>query len=1138
MRRVHYKVFIQSITLILILGLVLPVSPINYLENVKELNFPLLKRNLNIQPSNMYLEQSILGSNKISEYIEKAPIKILNDSAFGIAGYNFPGSGSQNDPYIITNYQITNSSDILIYIENTTVYFDLYDCYLDGLNNDYSGIFLKNVTFGNISSSYITNVYRTIELEYSENITIQSVISKSTNYGFRFHYSHNNTLKNNWISNTANYGIYLYYSGWNTFYQNEIQETGTYGIHVERYSYYNDIIDNTITETTLHGIWLRVESYYTDVINNTILNTGGCGIELNHYVTLCKIIGNFIQDPSKAGIRIYSHSKAIIANNTIINSKEQGILLEANIYTISITRNVIINSSSYGMKISYSCNESIVTWNTFLDNNKSGVQAVDGGTNNTFEYNHWNDYIIPDTNMDGLVDNSYSIGVNSDPYPRVAPIWINEDSDFVKFASQGDGTELSPYLLENQHFISAESHLIFIENTSAHFTVQNFHLDGIDQSNSGIYMQNVTHGTIKKIIIKSCSNGILLNSSCNNNTISYTNVELSDNGFNLIESANNTLTYNSAMENDHTGFTVLNSDNISFITNKAEKNSENGFLLTNSQDCFLYKNIALNNENGIELIQCLACEITENEIQENKNSGILLVYSDNNLLFLNLALENGVTGIEIQASDNNKLLSNAIDKNYFEGIKLSVTSEKNILYRNNVTNNAFNGVLLDDVDWNNITENRFIKNKRNGISILNSEFNTIKGNFIEWNENYGMYSNYGNYNYYSENVISHNQGGAGVSFETCTANIVNKSMIWGNSGYGVQLIESIDNIFYFNVFIENGEQPQASDILGTNSWTNGSHGNYWSEHVTTDNNEDGIVDIPYILKGSTINPPTDYYPLVELGIESELMITGPDDLTIEAGTLSRCYITWIATTNLYPTNYQIYEDGVLSQSGNWISGAAIKFEIDIQPLNLGQIYSYSITVMDYSANTVTDEVLLQIVDSTGPEIIYNGNTTIVFEEGSNKSDFQFIFSAKDRGIEKLTMTQDDDLNLGNWSLEESREMMIWNETFDLHGKMDVLLLMFTSNSNEDQVYITTLFHIDLSFLEVENHTLTLKLWDSLGNLSTLTFTIIVTPRTTQKKSPGLTLIISIVAIIIALKLDRKRFRRFKKIRKMMEEFKW
>ncbi|MFX1511088.1 MAG: NosD domain-containing protein, partial [Promethearchaeota archaeon] len=148
-------------------------------------------------------------------YTDHVPIKILNDSAFGPTFYNFTGSGTPAQPYLIDGYNITDSSGDLIHIENTTACFRISNNLLNGVYDVYNqhicGIKLVNVTYGLIDGNEITNTGdEAIYLEYSNNTTIlNNKIYNCSGSGISLSDANNITMYGNSIYNSSIYGIFL-----------------------------------------------------------------------------------------------------------------------------------------------------------------------------------------------------------------------------------------------------------------------------------------------------------------------------------------------------------------------------------------------------------------------------------------------------------------------------------------------------------------------------------------------------------------------------------------------------------------------------------------------------------------------------------------------------------------------------------------------------------------------------------------------------------------------------------------------------------------------------------------------------------------------------------------------------------------
>ena len=101
-----------------------------------------------------------------------------------------------------------------------------------------------------------------------------------------------------------------------------------------------------------------------------------------------------------------------------------------------------------------------------------------------------------------------------------------------------------------------------------------------------------------------------------------------------------------------------------------------------------------------------------------------------------------------------------------------------------------------------------------------------------------------------------NTNNAGIMIHT-SYNTITENNIEKNDYYGLYVIEG-NNTIYHNNIVDN--TYQAFDIIAGSSWDGGypTGGNYWDDYTGTDENEDGIGEIPY----PTGNSSTDRYPLI------------------------------------------------------------------------------------------------------------------------------------------------------------------------------------------------------------------------------------------------------------------------------------
>lgn len=187
-------------------------------------------------------------------------------------------------------------------------------------------------------------------------------------------------------------------------------------------------------------------------------------------------------------------------------------------------------------------------------------------------------------------------------------------------------------------------------------------------------------------------------------------------------------------------------------------------------------------------------------------------------------------GIYIEASNDN-----LIDNNYLHDMRYGV--HYMFSHRNKITNNL-------------------TVRTRTGYTLMQSRQLLVENNRSEFDQNYGILMNYITYSTIKNNFVTevqagqgdgvHIQGGEGKGifiynslFNTITGNEFH------NSALGIHLTAgSEDNKIYRNAFLNN--QTQVKYVaLRYQEWSHEGQGNYWSDYLGWDRNNDGLGDIPY-----------------------------------------------------------------------------------------------------------------------------------------------------------------------------------------------------------------------------------------------------------------------------------------------------
>ena len=97
-------------------------------------------------------------------------------------------------------------------------------------------------------------------------------------------------------------------------------------------------------------------------------------------------------------------------------------------------------------------------------------------------------------------------------YATQSPLKIFNNSAFGAggYGFAGEGNETHPYIIEGYNITSSTETLIHVENTTAHFVIQDCLLNETSNSYLGIFLNNVTNGTISNNIIRNTLQGIKL----------------------------------------------------------------------------------------------------------------------------------------------------------------------------------------------------------------------------------------------------------------------------------------------------------------------------------------------------------------------------------------------------------------------------------------------------------------------------------------------------------------------------------------------------------------------------------------------------------------------------------------------------
>lgn len=445
------------------------------------------------------------------------------------------------------------------------------------------------------------------------------------------------------------------------------------------------------------------------------------------------------------------------------------------------------------------------------------------------------------------------------------PFNINNNGDFVAYASTGDGSPGTPYIIEN-YFINLTSindDGIEIINTDAYFILQNCTIINSPVNQYGIMLSNVRNGIIRNNTLKFDNQGIYISASRHNIFENNVAINSTNRGFSITgTSYNNTFIHNTAINTTNFGFFLATyCYNNSFIENTAIDTQGSGFYISSCNNNTYIKNTVVRNKNyGFFISSSNYSRFEGNNISIGNSWAISLTGSKNNTLENNFICNNKYYGILVSNALNNSFLHNTVDNNPM-GIRLSQFSRSNIIAHNSFSNCDNNGIYFFGNSSNNLIDNNTVNNNDQGIYFLDACANNVITRNTANNNTYGIYLD----DFPLDNEISYNT-------------------VYNSSIYGIFLKDGASgnqithNYVYFSedtgIYLENVENNDIKhNILGGNfkaldqtiPFGNSFFNNTIYRYIQILNDADfskyasrgsGLFSDPYIIENQIINAET------------------------------------------------------------------------------------------------------------------------------------------------------------------------------------------------------------------------------------------------------------------------------------------
>ncbi|MFW9778686.1 MAG: nitrous oxide reductase family maturation protein NosD [Candidatus Heimdallarchaeota archaeon] len=475
--------------------------------------------------------------------------------------------------------------------------------------------------------------------------------------------------------------------------------------------------------------------------------------------------------------------------------------------------------------------------------------------------------------------------INAGPYLPHAPIYITNDAGFTNPANNftGKGTEADPYTLTGFNFTDNTGTLIHIQNTTAHFEIYDNILNGIDKSNTGIFLSEVINGTILLNFVQNANYGIYLQKTNGSYLLNNSIVESLYNGIFLADSPLNTIGGNDVIANSAHGISVTASSYTSIFENDVLNNSLHGISGFNSSFLTLKDNYVENNKgNGIVLMRSANSVLSNNKIMSNGQNGLGVGYINDSYIDSNIIAYNSENGITVGISTNNLeiVYNDVFDNHGWAGIELGLSNgskvSDNLVYNhdlgngitlgyfgmpptdtyfeihyNSIYNNRYRGIRVEFSSSNMISYNDVHDNMEDGIDLYNASKNVIEFNSFYRNTWTGILLINSSHNNISDNFVESNLA-QGIFLENSNDNLVYFNTIYDNFLDGIALVNSHYNFIDDNDVSWNGHGGSGSAISpatrsstkqalrGSGIFLDPSNYNTIVNNYVTNNGENGI----------------------------------------------------------------------------------------------------------------------------------------------------------------------------------------------------------------------------------------------------------------------------------------------------------
>jgi parallel beta-helix repeat protein len=560
------------------------------------------------------LFEALPDSSHLDGLVDHDPIEINGNDDFVLQGW--PGSGTREDPFVISNLEIA-SDDVNIRITNTTDFFVIRNCNLTSMGEwSYEdAILFENVTNGSVEDCYIGFKRTGIRTVKSSNGTIKRSTIVSTENGVKLEDSHDiivrsNTLYHNFI------GIYLS-SATNCMIVSNTIHDNTVGVMV-RWSVSCLIDRNTIYRHTVEDFFLiddypgGVDLYDSSscVVSDNVVFDNFSGIYLISSPN-CSVMSNLIYDNLVGGLTLLASPNTKVMEN-VFDSNGVHISGELDSWRHTFVDNtinrkilgyyhndtdLIVDGSTLGQVILVECLNVTVMNGDFKS---TTVGALFGFSLNCSLRNS----VIADSS-------NYGIEILNSTNSSVENVTMHNNRNGIRIYGSTNT------ILHNNNISDDSFWSIYVHDSPFTMITSN----RIHDVHYGIWVRESSNSTIQENAIYNLANTAIHLHTSNFTKVIGNTVEESANGI-WMDFCGGSIVENNYIRDGYSSGIVIEGFECVVRHNTVRGNVKNGIWIANVDGTIVQNNSATGNQRGIYVWRSMNSRITNNSILFNREIGI------------------------------------------------------------------------------------------------------------------------------------------------------------------------------------------------------------------------------------------------------------------------------------------------------------------------------------------------------------------------------------------------------------------------------------------------------------------------------------------------------------------------------------